>query len=425
MAPADVFGRQPPRNEVDGLCRPRFPADTSMNNSNQSISRQWAILLALTAGHFVVDCFPGTMHTLLPEVQRVFHFNLSSGATLLMYFLLAANGVQVVMGHLRPNKTRPLFLYLGFACSLFLCCLILLPHQQSSFWPLVGMLFICGLGVGATHPEFLRSVHTLGKISPAVGTSVFMAGGVGGFAFGGWVATGLVQKWGFSMLWYFCAISIVMALVLFLLRVRLAQESAQPEPIPDRPGHAVPFWPLYITTVVAGSASSVLVWAIPQALNKAGFELTFGGFSVMLFSLAGGLGGMLVSRRAARKGEMKTCIWMLAAGVPFGFLYPVLIAHRWSSALVAVTGLLCYGAYPLMVSMARQSRGGNLGRRMGLIVGGTWLIAGFMPRLMAPVAQKISLQFVLFLAPVGYLVAAGMCWYLWTKMKRVNNDDAI
>jgi FSR family fosmidomycin resistance protein-like MFS transporter len=153
--------------------------------------------------------------------------------------------------------------------------------------------------------------------------------------------------------------------------------------------------------------------------------LTFGGFSAMLFSLAGGLGGMLVSRYAARNGEMKICAWMLAVGAPFGFLYPALIMYRPSAALVAVMGFLCYGTYPLMVSMARQSRGGNLGRRMGLIVGGTWLIASFVPRLMAPVAQKISLNFVLFLAPIGYLVAAGMCWYLWMQMKKAKANDAI
>jgi MFS transporter, FSR family, fosmidomycin resistance protein len=405
---------------ADGICLWNFKM--AITNSNMNLSRQWGILLALTTGHFVVDCFPGTMHTLLPEIQKDFHFNLSSGATLLMYFLLAANGVQVAMGHLRPNKTRPLFLYLGLACSLFLSCLILLPRQQSSFWPMVGMLFICGLGVGMTHPEFLRSVHTLDKISSAVSTSVFMCGGVTGFAFGGWVATGLVQKWGFSMLWCFCGVSIVIGLVLLSLRIRLSQEGPESETSPVLPEKVVPFWPLYITTVVAGSASSVLVWAIPQALNKAGFELTFGGFSVMLFSLAGGIGGMLASRRASIKGELIMCVWMLAAGAPFGFLYPALITHRGSAALIAVAGLLCYGAYPLMVSMARQCRGGNLGKRMGLIVGGTWLIAGFMPRLMAPLAQKMSLNFVLFLAPLGYLVAAGMCWYLWTKMKRANNQ---
>jgi MFS transporter, FSR family, fosmidomycin resistance protein len=400
----------------------RFESKTMIKTSDNFKIRQWVILLALTAGHFVVDCFPGTMHTLLPEIQKDFHFNLSSGATLLMYFLLAANGVQVLMGHLRPNKTRPFFIYLGLSCSLFLSCLILLPRTQNSFWPMVGMLFICGLGVGMTHPEFLRSVHTLDKISSAVSTSVFMAGGATGFAFGGWVATGLVQRWGFSMLWCFCGISIVIGLILLSLRIRLSQESLESDVVPVPSGQTVPFWPLYITTVVAGSVSSVLVWAIPQAINKAGFELTFGGFSVMLFCLAGGIGGMLASRRASLKGELIMCVWMLAAGVPFGFLYPFLITHRWSAVLMAVTGLFCFGAYPLMVSMARQSSGGNLGGRMGLIIGGTWLIAGFVPRLMAPVAQKMGLNFVLFLAPLGYLVAAGMCWYLWTKMKRANNQ---
>jgi FSR family fosmidomycin resistance protein-like MFS transporter len=391
-----------------------------MNDSSQTISRQWVVLLALTAGHFIVDCFPGMMHTLLPEVQRDFGFTLSSGASLLTVFLIGSNAIQVLIGHLRPDKTRPLFMYMGLLCSMCIGIFVLLPRTSGAFWPAAVILLICGSGVGMTHPEFLRSVHTLDGISSAVSTSVFMGGGVAGFAFGGWTATVLVQRWGFPTLWYFCGAAVVIGIVLASLRVRLAEEK---QPIDDtnaQGGAAVPFWPLFIMTALGGSSSSVLVWAVPQTLDKMGFALTFGGFSVMLFSLAGGLGGILMSRWAARKGELITCLGMLAVGVPFGFFYSAATQYRWGAVLLGLTGLLCYGAYPLMVSMARQAEGGNLGRRMGLIVGGTWLIASFVPRLLAPVAQKIGLHPILMIAPLGYLAAAALAAYLWLKIKRAS-----
>lgn len=384
-------------------------------------SRQWTILAALALGHFVADSLAGSLFTLLPEIQNDFNLTLSAGATLLMFFQLGANGIQIATGHLRPNKTRPLFLYLGLAGCLFISGLFLLPADRNSFWPLTAMLFICGLGIGMTHPELLRALHTLDKISSAVGTSIFMAGGVGGFAFGGWIATGLVHRWGFESMSSFCAACVLVGLILLLMRIQMARDESQTESSTEAEKQQISFWPIYILAIVAGSASASLVWAIPQALHQAGFELTFGGFSVMLFCLASGVGGIVVSRRAARWGELKVCAWMMAAGVPFGLLYPVWINHRASVVLVALMGLLCYGAYPLMVSMARHSRGGNLGNRMGLIVGGTWLVAGFAPRLLAPVAHRMGLKFVLLIVPLGYLAAAVMCWYLWIKLKRVDD----
>lgn len=387
-------------------------------------SRQWTLLAALTAGHFVVDCFPGTMHTILPKVQSDFAFNLSSGASLLMYFLLAANGIQVVIGHLRPEKTRPLFLYIGLACSLCLGAFIMLPRQASSFWPAVAILFICGAGVGMSHPEFMRAVHTLDGISSAVSTSIFMAGGVGGFAFGGWAATAMVQRWGFEMLWLFCIMSIVVMVILWALRVQLACEGDHAAR-KDAPIGQVSFWPVFVMAVLGGCSSSVVVWAVPQALAQFGFELNFGGYSVMLFSLAGGIGGIVVSRLAARKGELITCLWMLLAGIPFGFLYAEAVTHRWASWLIALLGLLCYGAYPLMVSMARQAGGANLGQRMGFIIGGTWLITSFVPRLLAPVAERWGLKVILLAAPLGYLAAATLAGYLWIQIKRKKQHDAI
>lgn len=388
-----------------------------MTLKTQSIKKQWTLLAVLTAGHFIMDCFPGMLHTLLPRIQRDFGFTHSAGATLLMVFLIASNGIQIVIGRLRPDKTAPRFLYLGFFCSLFLGGFLLLPAQVSSFWPAIVVLFICGAGIGMTHPEFLRSVHTLKSISSAVGTSIFMAGGVAGFAFGGWASTIMVEQSGFSSIWYFCVAAVVVGIALALMRVQLAREESPAAASPNLPKKAVSFWPVFLMAVLGGTSSSILVWAVPQTLDKMHFQLSFGGLSVMLFSLAGGLGGILVSRWAARTGELKMCFWMLTAGLPFAFAYPAFVHQRWACGLITAAGLLCYGAYPLMVSFTRQAGGKNLGSRMGWIVGGTWLIACMVPRLLAPAADTLGFKMILTIAPLGYLAAACLAGYLLVQSK--------
>ncbi len=388
-----------------------------MTLKTQPIKKQWTLLAVLTAGHFIMDCFPGMLHTLLPRIQRDFGLTHSAGASLLMVFLIASNGIQVLIGHFRPGKTNPLFLYLGFFFALFIGGFLLLPAQASSFWPAVIVLSICGAGVGMTHPEFLRSVHTLKSISSAVSTSIFMAGGVAGFAFGGWASTLMVEQYGFASIWYFCAAAVIVGAALAMMRVQLAREESHPVCPTSRPKPSVSFWPVFLMAVLGGTSSSVLVWAVPQTLDKMHFPLSFGGLSVMLFSLAGGLGGILVSRWAARTGELKVCFWMLTAGLPFAFAYPAAVHHRWACGLITAAGLLCYGAYPLMVSFTRQAGGKNLGSRMGWIVGGTWLIACMVPRMLAPAANSLGFKMILTIAPTGYLAAACLAGYLLVQSK--------
>lgn len=137
---------------------------------------------------------------------------------------------------------------------------------------------------------------------------------------------------------------------------------------------------------------------------------------------------MLASRYAARRGELLVCGLMLAAGLPAAVWYAIWVERGWSIWFLGLSGLLCYGAYPIMVSMARQSRGGNLGSRMGLMVGGTWLVASFVPMLLGPLAQVVGFRVILAFAPAGYAASAVLC--LWTlkrrgRLKRKETNGAV
>ena len=105
-----------------------------MELTRHEYRRQWAQLLALTAAHFVLDSFPGLMHTVLPAFQDSFHLSVAAGAVLLTVFLVGANGIQVLIGHLRPKNDRPLFLYAGLVLVCAIALFAIVPSEVQPYF---------------------------------------------------------------------------------------------------------------------------------------------------------------------------------------------------------------------------------------------------------------------------------------------------
>jgi MFS family permease len=377
-----------------------------MQPIQQTYRKQWGQLLALTGAHFVTDSFPGFMHTVLPAFQESFKLSVAAGGVLLTVFLVAANGIQVVIGHLRAEEEKPLFLYMGMV----LACVILFfgavsPEHHPLLW-LSLISLVSGTGVGITHPEMLKAIHRLDGISSTVSSAVFMAGGVAGFAFSGWISTYLYQSMGLRFLIPFCAGSILVLMVMALFRIRLATERDEPARRANRPqSESVSFWIIMAIATLGACSAQTLAWIVPQRISELGADLTLGGLAVSAFSIAGGIGGIVMSRKAHQLGEMVMIRRMLMVGIPFIAVYLFCMQFQWSVLLLFTGAFFCFGSYPIMVSAARQSRGPNLGRRMGLIVGGIWLIACVLPMLLGPVARMWGTLPIVFCVPVGYVLS--------------------
>ena len=377
-----------------------------MELSRREYRRQWVQLLALTAAHFVLDSVPGLMHTVLPAFQESFRLTVASGATLLTAFLVAANGIQVLIGHIRSKEDRPLLLYAGFILICSISLFTIVPADGSPLRWLCLISMVCGAGVGMTHPESLRAVHRLSGISSAVSSAVFMSGGVAGFAFGGWISTHLYEWYGLRSLFPFCIASIVALFLMIFFRVRLAVDKDPQEGEQAQLNESAPsFWLIIaMATLVAGSMT-VFAWIVPQHVKQLGIDLTMGGLAVSVLSVSGGVGAVVMSKWAHRIGEFRMVRWMLAAGVPFMTVYLFLVPHRWALSLLFIGGFFCFGVYPILVSIARGCKGTNLGQRMGWVVGGVWLIACGLPMLMGPFAKQFGTTPILFCVPIGFVLS--------------------
>ena len=366
-----------------------------------------AQLAVLMVVHIAVDLFAGVLPAVLPVIREQFHLSLSMGVLLIASLNVASNGMQLATGHMRSREQRPLFLHLGLAAAGAVTLVALVPRQQDSLCVLVVLVAVAGTGIAVVHPEALRAIHALRQLPGSVTSAVFMVGGSIGFAGGAWLSSALVTRWGLRGLLWLPAFPLAVMAAVVLLRVRLAVEGQADEGETD-PGaaQALPFWPLMLMAVPTSLASAFAPSLLPTCLYDRGFGLQFGGFSTAMFGAGYAAGAVFWAVRARRKGELQSAILALFLGSPFLWAYLSALSHRPAVVLLFAGGFCGGGAFPLIVTLARNAHGPVLGRRMAFTVGGSWGVASILLLAAGPVAERVGIVPVLVVSSVGYLAAA-------------------
>ena len=339
---------------------------------------QWTQLVVLAIIHFIVDMFAGALPAILPVLMLTFSIRFSLAVGILTALNLTANGVQIIIGHLRHDKKRPAFLQLGLILSAAVCLLGLLPANPQAYPLLIILAIICGCGVAMVHPEALRAVHKLRRISSAISTTYFLSFGFFGYAAGGYIAATLVSHLHLPGLYWLFVLPVLAAITVKFFRIRLSVERKSNAAIStNAPTDRVNFWPIFAVALMGAISTTIIFALLPTRLNELGFSLTFGGLCYLAFGLSWSLGSLLWANLAR-----KIVLILIIAGS-------------------------CSPAYfPLMVSLARHTTGMKLGQRMGFIIGGAWGTASLVLLAVSPLAEHFGLQTVLNWTPLGYLASA-------------------
>lgn len=380
-----------------------------------SLKVQWAQLIVLSGVHFLVDMFGNMLPAILPVVRERFTLNLSLAGFVLASLTLTANGVQMLTGHMRADRDRPLFLHLGLLLAAAICTMALAPRSGFGVATVVALGIVSGCGIAIVHPEGLRAVHTLDGIPAATSTAVFMTSGFLGFASGGVIAASLVSRFGLPGLYPLVLLPAVGMAAVALSRVTLAVEGPRDlRPAPADGSHQLPFGLLLAIGVPAAVSTTVVLLLVPTHLNAKGFTLTFGGFSTAMFGWGGAVGPFAWAAIARRKGDLRCSTWAFLLSVPFTVLYLVFIESRLAAGLVFAAGFFSMSAYILTITLARYARGLKLGQRMAAIVGGTWGIAYVAFMGLGVLADHIGTGAILRLTPAGYAVSGLLgLWAMW------------
>jgi FSR family fosmidomycin resistance protein-like MFS transporter len=383
--------------------------------NQQSLRAQWIQLTVLSGVHFLVDMLGNLFPAILPVILKEYGITLFVGVSIPILLSLAANGVQIVTGRMRPDKTSPFFLHFGMILAAGMCLMALAPRSPTGVLLLFALGIISGTGVAVAHPEGLRAVHTLDRISPALSTAVFMTTGFFGFACGGVISAVLVSSYGLKGLYplAICPIAGIVAVVL-----SGAHLSAERNVAPAGGGQAahasgsVPFWKVLLIGVPAGVSTTIVQQLTPTYLHEMGFALTFGGFSTAVFGWGGAVGPFLWAALAHKKGDLPCSVWAFLLSAPFMVLYLMFDTRPAAAWLLFGVGFSSMSAYILTVTLAREATGLNLGHRMALIVGGTWGISMLIYLAFAALADLVGTGPVLKVTPAGYLLSAVFAFFV-------------
>ena len=375
-------------------------------------------LFVLAGVHFIIDLFASMLPAILPAIRAEFSLSLSLGGLVLAVMLMTSNGIQPLVGHMRADKRKPLFLHLGLILAVCICLLGALPRGSGAFSLIILLAVVSGCGIAIVHPEGLRAVHRLKRLPPAVSTAVFMAGGFLGYASGGAVSAYLVSRYGLKGLYPLALCPVIGIVMVILLRVRLAVEHKSSNRNKDGASqNQLPFWLIMAMAMPAAVSTTVIANLLPTVLNEFDFDLTFGGFSATMFGLGGAIGSFVWANIARKKDELKCSIAALFLVIPFIVIYLIFINNRAAIWLLFGAGFCAIAAYILMITLSRHAKGLSLGQRMGFMVGGTWALANIVFMALLPAAEHFGSNAILKFTPLGYLFSALFGLFIIWKAK--------
>jgi len=324
----------------------------------------------------VNDAYAAFLSPLLPRIMEKLGLSIALAATLAMTLSLAASFLQPLMGYLADRYGRRAFVVLGPLLSgVFLSMVGLAP----SFWILVALLLLGGLGSATFHPP---GASYAARISEGRGSglrmSIFSLGGSLGWAVGPLVAVGVVGWVGLQGLWTTMFPGVILALALWMY-LPPGRTDRPPLPPPSPPAvlrliHG-PLGLLLGISVVGAFAQRVYLTMEPIVVARDGGSEAAGAVSLSIYLGAQALGtltGGFLSDRLDR-GRLLAALTFLA--FPAHFLAVSLPSGTPRALLAAAAaGFLGMAMMPGIVVKAQELLPAGAAVSTGIVVGLGWAI---------------------------------------------------
>lgn len=135
----------------------------------------------LASGHFLVDLTVGALSPLLPAFKRALSLSDLRTSLILAAVTFSSSFIQPLFGLVADRVTATWFLWGGVAAA---TVGMTLAGVAPSYWMVLALVVIAGLGVGAYHPEAARLANHYAGSRKATGVAWFTVGGNVGFAVG-------------------------------------------------------------------------------------------------------------------------------------------------------------------------------------------------------------------------------------------------
>ena len=370
------------------------------------------IALVVALAHGVTDMYASFVPPLLPRIMDDLDLSITLAATLAVTYSIAGALPQPFFGYAADRFGRRSFAVLGpLVAGVFVSSI----GFASSFWLLVPLLVLGGLGSAAFHPSGASYAVRVGE-GKGGGTrySLFAFGGAAGFAIGPIAAVSIAQWRGMEGLWIAMGPAVLLAPLAYAALPSGRAESAAAAARPPRPSAVLahlhgPLGLMFGISATMAFVQRTYLTMEPIIVDAAGGSETLGAvaLSVYLGAQAAGMvtGGLLADRVDRRSLLVHLCLWALPAHLLAIWVGPTGLLGM---ALTACAGFLGLATLPPIVVMAQELVPTAASVSSGIVMGLAWATGSLGVLVTGAAADRVGAYAAALLSMPVILIAVGL-----------------
>src|SRR5262245_13064563 len=325
-------------------------------------------LTMLASGHLVIDAVSGAVPAMLPVFTALYALSDLAASMILGASLLVSSAIQPLFGLLADRRPTPAFLWGGVAVA---AAGLAASGLAGGYAGVLACIVGSGLGIAAFHPEAARVANQISAGRPATGLAWFMVGGHAGFAVGPLLAALFIPLLDERATLVFLVPGVAVSLWLHRQRARLTVAVPRQRPtVPRRARESS--WNigllLFVTSMRTWTVFCLLALAPLLLVDDRGFSDQAAGLVVAAFAGAGAIGTVAGAVLAERVGGKRMLIWTVPAVAPLiaGFL---LTEGAISVILFTAAGFVLLASFSVTVMMGQEYLPDRLALAAGLMIG--------------------------------------------------------
>lgn len=368
-------------------------------------------VLSLTAGHFFIDTYSSMLGALLPFLHVKLNLSLTQSGILAGTLIFSSALMQPAYGYLADRFPHKLFVALGPAIAgVFICSMGI----ASDFHTLLLLVILGGVGIAAFHPQGAAVISEFPHRRPGYQMSVFITGGMIGYALGPVYITSLIELVGLGHSYWAALPGVLMSSYLLLYGPsprKATQHSTNTRLREILRNKLRPILTLYFLVVIRSINHLVFVAFLPLYFTTRGYSEVRSAQFLTLFLLAGGIAGFLGGTLSDRFGgkAIITVSTLLCCPLLLGFL-----STRGSLSIVlcALGGAFLLVTAPVNLAMAQKLVRQGASIISALMMGFAWGVGGLFVPLVGWLSDTYGLHQVLtslvLLTAPGFLLIFGL-----------------
>lgn len=360
-------------------------------------------MAALSSGHLATDFANGSLPALLPFLVDRFGLNYVLAGTLMLASTVSSSVIQPLFGLWSDRRGAIWLLPTGVALA---GVGIALAADAPSYWLVVLLVVVSGIGVAAFHPEGSKFAAYVSGKRRASGMSLFSLGGNIGYALGPIVATPLVIAFGLRGGFLLVVPCLVVAALLLVLAPYLGRFAPSPHAHSERAGRDRR-GPLALLLGVVAFRSVTwfgLITFVPLWEVSLGHSKSYGNHLLSLMLITGGLGTLALGPAADRFGRRPVLLLSSAATAPLVLVF-IMVGGIPGAVALALIGCCVMGTFGVTMVMGQEYLPRRVGMASGLVIGLSIGLGGIAAVILGAVADSVDLRSALYVTAVTPVLA--------------------